>query len=75
MPCDKKSVAHSAFGEKSAVRKGRKFEIEIVALLRRLGVKVEHTKGRNDGDVDIRGRIRGVEVVIQCKNYKEEKPI
>ncbi|CAG8541567.1 13503_t:CDS:2 [Gigaspora margarita] len=46
---------------------------EIVALLRRLGVKVEHTG--NYGGVDIRGCIRGVEVIIQCKNYKEEKPI
>ncbi|CAG8855400.1 33884_t:CDS:1, partial [Gigaspora margarita] len=43
MPCDKKTVARSAFGKKSAVRKGRKIEMEIVALLRRLGVKVEHT--------------------------------
>ncbi|CAG8813119.1 13197_t:CDS:2, partial [Gigaspora margarita] len=32
-------------------------------------------RGRNDGGVNIRGCIRGVEVVIQCKNYKEEKPI
>ncbi|CAG8856468.1 42531_t:CDS:2, partial [Gigaspora margarita] len=57
MLCNKKSVARSAFGKKSAIRKGWKFEMEIVALLRRLGVK-----RRNDGGVDICRRICGVEV-------------
>ncbi|CAG8717342.1 7763_t:CDS:2 [Dentiscutata heterogama] len=52
--------------ELSRVAKGRNFELEIVELLKRLGFEVIH----NDGGIDIRARIRGIDFVFQCKDWE-----
>ncbi|CAG8824644.1 33222_t:CDS:2, partial [Gigaspora margarita] len=54
-------------------------EYEVVAVvvetveLKRLGFEVIYVGGKNDGGIDIRARIRGIDFVFQCKNW--ERPI
>ncbi|CAG8707404.1 11946_t:CDS:2, partial [Dentiscutata heterogama] len=55
--------------EHSFYIKGRIFEVDVVELLKSLGVNVKHVGGRNDGGIDIIGEIGEVTVLFQCKNW------
>ena len=49
---------------------GRRFEIELAAVLRRLGYDVTRTGGAGDGGVDLVLSQAGREVIVQCKAHK-----
>ena len=49
---------------------GRRFEIELAALLTRLGYGVARTGGAGDGGVDLVLEQAGREVIVQCKAHK-----
>ncbi|KAF0555262.1 restriction endonuclease [Gigaspora margarita] len=54
------------------VRKGLVFELEITIKLRNYGIICKHAGGKNDGGVDIRGRIYCMDFVVQCKLWRHQ---
>lgn len=52
---------------------GRRFELELLMVLKRLGYDVRWTGASGDGGVDIVLLRSGHEIIVQCKAYK--KPV
>lgn len=52
---------------------GRRFEIELAMVLKKLGYDVRRTGGAGDGGVDLALSLEGHEIIVQCKAHK--KPI
>ncbi|RIB07640.1 hypothetical protein C2G38_2113182 [Gigaspora rosea] len=56
----------------SSNMKGKMFEVDVVELLKCLGLNPIRVGGHSDGGVDIICEVKGNTVLFQCKNWGDQ---